>query len=304
MTSPELQAILAAVPADFADPSADHQAVRAMMAPFHDQPVSAATEVSTLELGGVPCGRYRHRERETGPGYLLHVHGGAFVSCPLSVYHFYGEMILSALDRTVILPDYRLAPEHPWPAASDDCLAAYRGLLASGVDAREVVVLGESCGGGLALGALQRARDEGLPMPAGFVSLTGWFDLSMQGAVAVPDPFLTIDWVRNRGRDYTADAVLLDDPAVSPALAPLEALTGLPPLYLQVGQYDSVAPGALELARRATLAGVRVELESWPGMPQGWHGLLNAGVPEAQAAWRAIRNFVDRQLDSAGAPRW
>lgn len=296
MTSPELQAILAAVPADFADPAADYRAVRAMMAPFHDQPLSDATEATTLEFDGVPCGRYRQRGRETGPGYLLHVHGGAFVSCPLAVYHFYGEMILSALDRTVILPDYRLAPEHPWPAASDDCLASYRGLLASGVDAGEIIVLGESCGGGLALGALLRARDEGLPMPAGFVSLTGWFDLSMHGARDVPDPFLTVDWVRNRGRDYTAGALALDDPRVSPALSDPEALAGLPPLYLQVGQYDTVAPGALELARRATLAGVRVEMSSWPGMPQGWHGLLNAGVPEARDAWRAIRQFVDRQL--------
>jgi acetyl esterase/lipase len=296
MTSPELQAILAAVPAGFADPAADYRAVRATMAPFHNQPVSDATDVDMLELGGVPCGRYRRRGCGTGPGYLLHVHGGAFVSCPLAVYHFYGEMILSALERTVILPDYRLAPEHPWPAAGDDCLAAYRGLLETGVEPGEVVVLGESCGGGLALGALLRARDEGLPMPAGFVSLTGWFDLSMRGAVDGPDPFLSVDWVRNRGRDYTAGAVALDDPRVSPALAAPEALAGLPPLYLQVGQYDTVAPGALELARRATLAGVAVEMLGWPGMPQGWHGLLNAGVPEARAAWRDIRAFVDRRL--------
>ena len=293
MTSAEFQSVVKTVPADFAAPEMDYRAVRAMMAPFHGHPLRDTTEMEIASMGGVDCGIYRRRDGAVQPGYALHFHGGALVSCPLSVYHFYAEWILDEVGRQTFMPDYRLAPEHPYPAAIDDCLAVYRAILDSGVDPGQIIVFGESCGAGLGLCALLRARDQGLPMPAGFVSLTGWFDLSMSGAARVPDPFLTPEWVRNRGREFTNGAVALDDPAVSPCYADL---TGMPPLFLQVGQYDTAAPGALELARRATLAGVRVQLESWPGMTQGWHGLLGSGVPEAKAAWARIRTFVDVQL--------
>lgn len=293
MQSPELRAIIDMIPADFASPGADYREVRTTMAPFHNHPVSDDTEVTIISLGGRDCGLYRGREQAPTATRILHIHGGALVSCPLSVYHFYGEMICKALRRPVLMPDYRLAPEHPCPAAIDDCLAAYRGLLDSGTSAENIVVMGESCGGGLAICALLRARDEQLPMPAAFVSLTGWFDLSAANPPTSREPFLTPEWVRNRGREFTAGAVPLDDPRVSPCYADLK---GLPPLYLQIGQYDTMAPGALELARRATLAGVRVRMESWPGMIQGWHGLLNHGVPEAAAAWQDIREHVDEAL--------
>jgi monoterpene epsilon-lactone hydrolase len=109
---------------------------------------------------------------------------------------------------------------------------------------------------------------------------------------AVPgrDPFLTPEWVRNRGRDYLAGKLALDDPRVSGAFADLR---GLPPMYLQIGQFDTVREGALTLAARALRAGVRVTAESWPGMIQGWHGLVTAGVPEATAAWAAIRRYLE-----------
>jgi epsilon-lactone hydrolase len=288
-----LQAIIDAVPADFADPAADHHAVRAMMAPFHGQPCSAELEVLEREFGGVVVGMHSLPQHRGARRLAFHCHGGAFVSCPLSVYHFYGEMIARGLDMPVAMPDYRLAPEHPFPAAHDDCFNAYRGLLQSGVDARDICVLGESCGGSLALGTLLRARDEGLPMPACFVSLTGWFDLSVPGAVAGRDPFLTPEWVRNRAGEYSAGAVALDDPRISPARARLD---GLPPLYLQVAQHDTMGPGALALAANAVRDGVDVTLESWPGMVHGWHGLVNAGLPEAEAAWAAIRRFVDARI--------
>jgi len=287
--STELEAIIAAVPADFADPAADYLAVRKMFAPFHGHPVGTDLRVEVTELGGVRCGRY---ELEGPPAEVLafHCHGGAFVSCPLDVYHFYAEIIARQLGCRVVMPDYRLAPEHPYPAAHDDCFHAYRGLLESGADAEKIVVMGESCGGLLAIGLLLRARDEGLPLPRCFVSLTGWFDLSVSGqATPARDPFLTPEWVRNRGRDYLAGQMELDDPRASPAYA---GLHGLPPLYLQIGEFDTVREGAIRLAANALRSGVRVRMESWPGMIQGWHGLVNAGVPEAYAAWSEIRAYV------------
>jgi len=291
-----LDAILAAVPADFADPAADWRAVRATMAPFHGQPCSAELRVEIRDCGGVPTGFHSLPGFADDACIALHCHGGAFVSCPLSVYHFYGEMIARALGMPVAMPDYRLAPEHLFPAAHEDCFRAYRGLLESGVDPARICVLGESCGGSLALGALLAANDAGLPMPACFVSVTGWFYLSVPGVPRGRDPFLTPAWVRNRAREYTGGALDPADPRISPARADLR---GLPPLYLQVAEFDTMADGAIALAANAIHAGVEVTLESWPAMVHGWHGLANAGVPEAQAAWRAIRRYVDIRLGRA-----
>ena len=292
MPSPELAAILAHVPPDFADPSADHEHVRRTFAPFHGHTVRPELQMDFPALGGVRCGRYTDATLPSDARILFHCHGGAFVSCPLDVYHFYADMLLRYTGSTVVMPDYRLAPEHRFPAAQDDCFNAYRGLIESGVDPARVVVVGESCGGSLSLAALVRARDAGLPMPAGYVSLGGWFDLSVSGPELPPglDCFLTPGWVRARGRDCTGGAIALDDPRLSPAFADLR---GLPPLYLQVAEYDTVREGALRVAQSATRAGVRVLLESWPGVVHAWQGLADQGVPESLAAWRRIRAFLE-----------
>lgn len=295
-----MQAMATRIPENFADPSADYRAVRETMAPFHNHPVSPATLVDIVQLGGLDCGRYRPRDDTLDHGAILHIHGGALVSCPLAVYHFYGDRVMQRLNREVYMPDYRLAPEAPYPAAIDDCLAAYRGLLATGVAPEHILVIGESCGGGLGLSALIRAQHEGLPMPSAFVSLSGWFDLSPAGTHRVPDLFLAPKWVHNRALEFTAGRVALDDPMVSPAYATPEELRKLPPLFLQIGQYDTMAPGALTLAQRATLAGAQVYMESWPNMVQGWHGLIDFDVPEAAQAWQRVREFVDHQLGNPG----
>jgi acetyl esterase/lipase len=218
------------------------------------------------------------------------------VSSPLDDYHFYGAMLVEQLEARVVMADYRLAPEHVFPAAHQDCSAAYCGLLASGVDPAHVVVSGDSCGGLLGLGALLDARDEGLPPSACFVSISAWFDVSVPDPVEGGnegdgrDPFLTAAWVRNRGREYAADQVPLDDPRLSPVSADL---TGLPPLYLPAGQHDTLRMGTEELARAAMDAGVAVTAESWPGMVHGWQGLVTAGVPEAVAAFARARAYLD-----------
>ena len=295
MQSKELQAIVSMIPRDFADPAADFHAVRAMFAPFHGHPTAADFAVVIANYGDVRCGDYNLKG--AAPSFTaFHCHGGAFVSTPLDEYHFYAEIIAAHLDCRVVMPDYRLAPEHPYPAAADDCFNAYCGLVRSGTDPATIVLLGESCGGSLAMGVLLRLRDEGLPLPAAFVSLTGWFDLSVSGpAVPGRDPFLTPEWVRNRGRDYVAAQFALDDPRVSPAYADLR---GLPPLYLQIGQFDTVREGAIALGVNALRAGVAVTMESWPGMIQGWHGLVTAGVPEANYAWSAIRRYAQALIET------
>lgn len=294
MPSPQLTEILDLVPPDFADPHADYLAVRAMLGPFHGHPVPDHIVVTESELGGVRVAWYGELHQARSDRVAFHCHGGGFVSCPLDAYHFYGALLVEQLGLRVVLPDYRLAPENPYPAAHDDCLIAYRGLLESGVDPDRLVVMGDSCGGGLALSTLLAARDEGLALPACFVSISGWFDLSVaQPGDGAPDPFLTAGWVRNRARDLTAGAVPLDDPRVSPAFADL---AGLPPLYLPLAQHDTLREGTLYLAAAAARAGVAVTLESWPGTVHGWHGLVGAGVPEAIAAWERAAQFIEAAL--------
>jgi monoterpene epsilon-lactone hydrolase len=294
--SPELVEMLALVPADFADPEADYLAVRAMMAPFHGHPVPPHVSVEETVLGGVRSAWCD--DTTTADGHrgrvAFHCHGGGLVSCRLDDYLFYGAMLSEQLGLRVVMPDYRLAPEHPYPAAHEDCLNAYRGLLASGVDPSRLIVTGDSCGGGLALSTLLSARDEGLAMPAGFVSLSGWFDFSVAQPVSEGrDPFLTAEWVRNRAADYAQGRIALDDPKISPAFA---QLAGLPPLYLPVAQFDTVGQGAIALGINAIGAGVRVRLESWPDAVHGWQGLVSVGVPEAVAAFDATRSFIGSVL--------
>jgi len=291
--SRELTEILALVPLDFADPEADYRAVRATMAPFHGHPVPGHVTVTGAELGGVRCAWYDDTRRPRRDRVVFHCHGGGLVSCPLDDYHFYGAMLAEQLEARVVMADYRLAPEQPFPAAAQDCLHAYRGLLDE-VDAAQVVVSGDSCGGLLGLGVILAARDEGLALPACFVSISGWFDVSV--AVENPgggrDPFLTAEWVRNRGREYAAGQMGLDDPRLSPAYADL---SGLPPLYLPVAQHDTLRQGTDALAQAAMDAGVAVTAESWPGMVHGWQGLVSAGVPEAAAAFARIRQYLDAE---------
>jgi epsilon-lactone hydrolase len=287
--------MLALIPPDFADPGADYLQVRATLAPFHGHPVPLDIDVRDGSLGGVNVGWYT-RADGTVPDdtVVFHCHGGGLVSCPLPTYHFYGAMLVEQLGRRVVMPDYRLAPEDPFPAALDDCRRAYEGVLESGIAPGRLVVMGDSCGGGLALAALLAARDRGLPMPSCFVSVSGWFDLSVAApADAGFDPFLTPEWVRNRGRDYTAGIVELTDPRVSPAFADLHDLC---PLYLPVAEHDTLREGVFKLAAAATRSGVEVTLESFPGAVHGWQGLVAAGVPEAKHAWHRIAQYIEAHL--------
>lgn len=293
MISSQLQALIEQVPKDFADAAATYMDVRRTFAPFHGYPVQEDTEIRIGELRGVRVGYCAAPSARSAQRTAFYCHGGAFVSCPLDVYHFYAEIISKLTVSTVVTPDFRLAPEHPYPAALDDCYNAYCGLLDSGVDPASIYFIGDSCGGGLALSTLLRARDNHVPLPFCFVSLTGWFDLSVADTTGDEqiDPFLTPAWVRNRAQDYLQGKVDLKAPEVSPAYADL---TGLPPLYLQIGQHDTLREGALKVAANAVRAGVDITMESWPHLIHGWHGLVTAGVPEAQDAWERIREYIER----------
>ena len=238
--------------------------------------------VSSRDLGGIRCDRIAGERADEGRA-ILFLHGGAYTGGSVRTHRGIAAQIAVAAGTPVYLVDYRLAPEHPHPAAVEDALAAYRGLVDSGMDSKSIVVSGDSAGAGLTMTLAQRLRDRGGPLPAGLALIDGWFDLTCSGA----------SMERNRRRDVgLTRAHLLEsaqlyrrgaDPS-DPELSPVNAdLSGLPPMYLQVGTHEILLSDSELLAERAREAGVDVALSRYEEM---WHDFqLGAGLgPEADQA--------------------
>ncbi len=291
------QQIINAIPADFNAPEDDVAAVREKMAPLHGQPLADSTLTEEAGLGAQASTWITAAEVDDRGWHALFCHGGGFVSVRMQEYLFWAEWVSRHLNCKTLVPDYRLAPEQPYPAALDDCLEAWKGMLDSGVDPTRTIFTGDSCGGGLALCAMVKARDEGLPLPACYVGFTSWYDLGLPGPSGIDpggkDPFITPGWYHNRVRDYLGDADL--DAAYSSATRC--DLRGLPPLLLQTGAVDITRDSAVEMARVAGLANVQVELQLWADMVHGFQGLAGSDVPEAHAAFQSARQFVERLLN-------
>ncbi len=274
------------------------EVAREKLEAVHGHPVADETRVEWTELGGVPCAWVDTPESD--PERVLFLcHGGAFVAAGGDGYLFYAEMLARPFGARVLLVDYRLAPDHRFPAALDDCVAAFRALVDSGVPPARVGFIGDSCGGGLAIASLVKLRASAGPLPGCAATLGGWFDLEAEGDAARKpislDPFANRDFVRARGLDYVGPDGDVRDPLASPVHAPLE---GLPPLFLQVGQVDLTRDDAVALAARAGRAGVDVTLEVVPGMLHGFQGLVNAGIPEAREALERIAAWTRRYMGS------
>ena len=272
------------------------EVARQKLESVHGHAVRDDTRVSWTDPGGVRCAWIRTPESSEDRVLFL-CHGGAYIAACGDGYLFYGEMLARFCGARVLLVDYRLAPEHHYPAALDDCVAAWLGLIANGVSRESVCFLGDSCGGGLAISSLLRVRDQSGPMPACAVTLGGWFDLEADGDSArnpvAPDPFACRAFTRARGRDYVGADGDLRDPLVSPIHADL---TGLPPLFLQVGQVDLTRDDAVTLAANGGRAGVDVTLEVVPNMIHGFQGLANAAIPESVAALERVGDWIKRRI--------
>src|SRR5512132_1320197 len=202
---------------------------------------------------------------------LLFFHGGGY--CSGSIVSHRGmvtEAGRAAQARTLAV-GYRLAPEHPFPAAIEDARSAYRFLLDQGIAPSKTVIGGDSAGGGLTLALMTSVRDAREPLPACAWLVSPWVDLQMTGASlaekAVTDPLISKSYLEELASAYLAGA----DPA-NPLVSPLNAdLAGLPPLLVQVGSAETLLDDAVRIARRAGAADVRVNLEIWPHMIHAWH---------------------------------
>src|SRR5216683_1566258 len=257
-------------------------------------PLEADVKSEQVNAGGVKS------EWITAPGAdpgraILYLHGGGYVIGSINTHRSLAGRISRAAKARVLLIDYRLAPEHPFPAAVDDSVAAYRWMLASGLKPARIAIAGDSAGGGLTIATLVAIRDAKLPLPAAGVGLSPWVDLegigeSMQTKASV-DPM-----VQRAGLLEMAKLYLGGKDARSPLAAPLYAdLTGLPPLLIQVGDAETLLDDSNRLAQRARAAGVQVKLEVWPEMIHVFQ-LFAGFLPEGQQAVDGLGQFISQQL--------
>jgi len=242
-------------------------------------PLDPSIKLEPVTANGVKA------EWTTAPGadakrVVLYLHGGGYVfGSILSHRHLVAEIGMQARCRTLAL-DYRLAPEHPFPAPVEDTVAAYRYLLESGIEARHVTIAGDSAGGGLVVAAMVAIRDAGLNQPACGWAISPWVDMEALGgtftSLASIDPMVGRDTIAEIARTYLGGA----DPR-SPLAAPIHAdLRGIAPLLIQVGAAETLLDDALQLGGKAGAADVPVRLEIWPEMVHVWHvfhRMLGAG---------------------------
>jgi monoterpene epsilon-lactone hydrolase len=281
-----------------ADSSVDEQR-RQLRQLISSQPLPGDVVVTPATLGGVPTAEITIEGIEARH-VVLYFHGGVYVISDAFLAAGLASEVARRTQAKVISVDYRLAPEHPYPAAVDDALAAYEALLESGVAASDIAFAGESAGGGLVIATIVNARDHGLALPAAGYVMSPYVDLTLSGATmdtrAAVDPLLNRELLQARIPDYTAgqDAAL---PLISPVFADL---AGLPPLSIQAGTHEVLLDDALRLTRQAATADVEVTLEITPGVPHVFQGYA-AILDEAAAALDKAGRFLSAHL--AGADR-
>jgi monoterpene epsilon-lactone hydrolase len=226
---------------------------------------------------------------------LLYLHGGGYIIGSIATHHTLAAHIAQAAGTRCLIIDYRLAPEHPFPAAVEDAVAAYDFLLAEGVAPENIAIGGDSAGGGLTFATLVALKDAGKTLPGAAFALSPWVDLegtgeSMQSKADV-DPMISIKEVEMMGALYLAGS----DPH-SPLAAPLYAdLSGLPPILVQVGTAETLLDDATRIAARARDAGVAVELETYEDLIHVFQAFAPL-VPESVEAIAKIGAFVKRHL--------
>src|SRR5262245_52946635 len=252
-------------------------------------PDARPASIARIAYGGVPADSIVPEGAEGR--VVLYLHGGGYSLGSARSHRALAKRIAFDARAQVVVPDYRLAPEHVFPAAVEDAVASYRGLLATGIRPERIAVAGDSAGAALALALLVSLRDAGTPLPACAVLLSPYADLECKGetyaTLAASDPIVSREMGIGMGLVYVGDG----DPA-HPLASPVRArLDGLPPLYIQVGSREVVLDDARAIERNARAAGVPVQLHVWDGMVHAWH-LFASALEEGRRAIEDLASFI------------
>lgn len=271
-------------------------------------PPPEGVTVERMVLGGRPAERLTPVGTADGAmvgpdhGTVLYLHGGGYCTGTLDSHRGLAGRIALAAGCPVVTLDYRLAPEHPHPAALVDALAAYRELVAAGLRPERIAIAGDSAGGGLTMATLVSLRDQGGPLPAAGVCLSPWVDLTQSSpsyaAVGSDDPMIS-----KAGLDLYAAAYLGGAPATSSLASPLfvDDLGGLPPVLVDVGDREVLLDDATGLAERIRGAGGTVVLTVWPELIHVFQAFPGSVVPEADQSIEAIGAFITGSFAAARA---
>lgn len=254
----------------------------------------AGTQITQSPLGGLPTEWVENIHKGT-QAHLLFFHGGAYVIGSPQSHRNLTAHLARRCGLRVAAVDYRLAPEHPFPAATDDALTAYRSLLNQGVPPLEILIGGDSAGGGLALACAIAIRDAGLPMPAGLICISPWVDLGVTSESmkrqSETEVILTQQVLADAAALYLGK-ISAQHPLASPLFADLR---GLPPLLIQVTDAEILYSDSTRLAEAAQRQGVKTTLQIASGLWHDWH-LFAGQMPEADSALNLIAAFVDECL--------
>lgn len=283
-------ALRADAPTSFEEERAQFDALHGAIPPAED------CEIEPIAVDGICGERITPRGADISRALLYHHGGGHVFGSALSHRHLVSRLAAAA-GVVAFNMDYRLAPEHPYPAGLDDALATYRYVLDQGFAADHLILGGESAGGNLTAALLLKLRTLGLPLPAGAYLLSPWLDMALTGpsyeARAPHDPMITRAALDGCVTAYLGEIASVSDPLVSPINA---ELAGLPPLFIQVGTDELFLSDSTLFADRAALAGVEVQLHVWAGMVHAWP-LFHFALPASGAAAIAEAGaWIARQL--------
>jgi epsilon-lactone hydrolase len=257
-------------------------------------PLPDGVTVETIDAGGVPAERLSNAST-VASRTILYLHGGGYaIGSPVSHRHL-AAAIVEAAGATLVVPAYRLAPEHRYPSAIHDALAVYNWLLEQGQDPRQLIIAGDSAGGGLALATMVSARNRGINLPAAAVLISPWVDLAGTGdtleTLQARDPIVQKAGLLDMAGYYLGDR----DPR-TPLASPLYAdLTGLPPLLIQVGTDEVLLDDSVRLDQRAREQGVATTLEVWDEMIHVWH-FFHPQLQEGREAIQRIGEYVREHI--------
>lgn len=294
MPSAEHEAVIAALKANPIDSNMSFQDQRA----FYDAavgglPMAEDIEIETIEVCGRETDLVRARAADRD-SVILHLHGGGYVIGSNRMYRDFASRLSRATGRTVMVPDYRLAPENQYPAALDDTVGAYQWLLAVGVSPRHIAISGDSAGGGLALATLMTIRDRELPLPAAGVFISPWTDLALTGASCVPgavdDPIMDLQNLGNMARAYAGDRVA--EPMVSPVNGDV---SGLPPSLIFAGSRELLADDARRLRSALDRGVVENQYVEGEGLIHCW-SVMAPAAPESVECLQTIGRFLSLHL--------